>query len=488
MPSCSKDFLWMKLLHNAWKWHYIKGASSSTRHISLLNSDDLTKLDHGPLHATLPDSYLNTGSVYVHWPYCRQRCSYCNFVKFIPHPNSHWTVENNTLENFIVKELQHNLRHSHISSVHSVFFGGGTPSLARPQMVEKVLKTIQEMCSLEENVEITLEGNPTSLETNKLKDFKAVGVNRVSIGVQALDAASLRLLNRDHSVQEALHCISIAKQLFPGRLSVDLIFGRPNQTTESWERELENMLTVCDNHISLYQLTLERGTKLFHQVQSGEIIVPDADQMADLYEIAVSLLNKAGFRRYEISNFAHGCSAESVHNKSYWQGLQYIGIGPGAHSRIIPKYIKENNCLMHETKLHNSRIYEASKNGLPEQCSNNCIIREARVNAADPVNWLREVKLKGAGVRKITSQTSLDVVSEYVASGLRTSEGITQERWNVFMPQITLLEIFNEKTKWLQEGKLLHVTNEGVKASSHGLNVLDSILPYLLNILEEKFA
>lgn len=498
--SVRSTFSLMKVLHSIWKWHPIKVGSISITHVHTLSNEDLKKAEQRLSHATLPKSYINNGSVYVHWPYCRQRCSYCNFVKFIPHPNSYWTVQDNTLEHFMVKELEHSLQHSYITNVKSVYFGGGTPSLARPQMIEKVLETIQAVCSLEGNAEITLEVNPTSFETNKLKDFKSVGVNRVSIGVQALDETSLRLLNRDHSVPEALHCINIAKQLFPGRVSVDLIFGRPNQTSGSLVKELETILSFCDNHISLYQLTLERGTKLFNQHLSGEVKVPSADQMADLYEVAVSLLGDSGFKRYEVSNFAHGCSAESVHNKSYWRGLQYIGIGPGAHSRVVPKNtIEKNNvvynvysskCSEQDKMWSGSRIYEENSFNPTIQLSKNffsCTIREARVNAADPANWLREVQIKGSGVRKVTAQTVLDIVSEYMASGLRTSEGITAEKWSMFLPQISLFDIFHERTLWLQESELLCVSKQGLKATSIGLNVLDSILPYLLNILEEKF-
>ncbi|XP_042228643.1 radical S-adenosyl methionine domain-containing protein 1, mitochondrial-like isoform X2 [Homarus americanus] len=457
----------MKILQHLWKYHQRGVIFADLRYLNTYSTEKFPSSEEKLSHAYLPKSYLNTGSVYVHWPYCRQRCSYCNFVKFIPHPNSHWTIQDNILEDAM-----------------------------------KVLAAIEEVCHLEENAEITLEGNPTSLETKKLKDFRAVkGINRVSIGVQALDESSLRLLNRDHSIKEAMQCIHVAKQLFPGRMSIDLIFGRPAQTTQSWAQELEKVLSFCDDHISLYQLTVERGTKLFCQVKSGEVIMPSTDQMADLYEVAVSLLDSSGFTRYEVSNFARGYLAECVHNKSYWQGLQYIGVGPGAHSRVVPKTISENNsvdnlCISKfsrkETHFNNSRNNELhslqNNNCLSKNDYNNYTVREARVNAADPANWLREVTLNGSGVRKITPQTMFDVICEYVASGLRTNTGITAETWNILLPHITLWEAFHESTVWLQENKLLQVSSERVKATRQGLNVLDSILPYLLNILEEKFT
>lgn len=230
--------------------------------------------------------------------------------------------------------------------------------------------------------------------------------------------------------------------------------------------------------------------------------MPCADQVADFYEAALSLLEDSGFKRYEVSNFARGCSAESLHNKSYWQGLQYIGIGPGAHSRIVPKSFSDKQSLVHNSHtvkysenyatLKSFEGYGVNKfkpeSSLNDFHLNSCMIREARVNAADPANWLGEVRLKGTGVRKTTAQTRFDVLSEYVASGLRTSEGITAVRWNVFLPHVTLWEVFHERTMWLQECNLLQMSCEGLKATSYGLNVLDSILPYLLNILAERLT
>ncbi|XP_063597352.1 radical S-adenosyl methionine domain-containing protein 1, mitochondrial-like [Penaeus indicus] len=220
-------------------------------------------------HNSLAESYISEGSVYVHWPYCRQRCTYCNFVKFIPHQKSQWTLQNEVLEDAMVKELQNALRSSYISTIKSVFFGGGTPSLARPHLIEKIMNAVQGTCSVTKNAEITLEVNPTPQESVKLKDFTSAGINRVSLGIQALDDSSLKFFNRDHSVEEALKSIEYAKKLFPGRVSLDLIFGRPRQTLKRWMDELHKVLNVCDNHLSLYQLTVERGTKLHRQVAAG---------------------------------------------------------------------------------------------------------------------------------------------------------------------------------------------------------------------------
>lgn len=434
-------------------------------------------------HNSLTESYISEGSVYVHWPYCRQRCSYCNFVKFIPHEKSQWTLQNEVLEDAMVKELQNALRNSYISTVKSVFFGGGTPSLARPHLIEKIMNTVHGICSITKNAEITLEMNPTPQESLKLKDFASAGINRVSLGIQALDDSSLKFFNRDHSVEEALKFIEYAKKLFPGRVSLDLIFGRPRQTHKRWIDELHKVLNVCDDHLSLYQLTVERGTKLNRLVTAGEVVLPEDDVMAMLYEAAVSLLHNFGFKRYEVSNFSRGFEAECLHNKLYWKNSQYIGVGPGAHSRVVLKNYALLNPERGPGKPIDLRIEEknAHKNLLTR---NFC--RAAIVNAADPLSWLREVELHGTGARNIKFQTRLDILHEYIASGLRTSGGITADIWQSFCPWRPLADIFQEDTLWLQEKNLLEISDTFMRATDLGLNVLDYILPYLINVVEKE--
>lgn len=234
---------------------------------------------------------------------------------------------------------------------------------------------------------------------------------------------------------------------------------------------------------------------------SGELTTPDVNQMANLYEAAVSLLEASGFRRYEVSNFAQGASAESSHNKSYWQGAQYIGIGPGAHSRVVPKSTTQNYASLYSSSptqyLHDASDIMISRakqmNNITSEsssqvyASNNSVFREARVNAADPVSWLTEIRHKGTGVRKVTPQTRFDVLCEYVSTGLRTSEGVTSTRWRTLLPELSPWDIFKESTAWLQETNMLEITQNKLKVTNQGLNVLDSILPFLLHILGEKF-
>ncbi|KAK4328420.1 hypothetical protein Pmani_001168 [Petrolisthes manimaculis] len=382
------------------------------------------------------------------------------------------------LEDAMVREIQYSLQGSYITKVFSVYFGGGTPSLARPHLIQKVLQGIQDVCELDEKAEVTLEVNPTPTQTNKLQHFKAAGINRVSIGVQSLDNDVLRHLNRDHSVSDAVACINVAQQLFTGRVSLDAIFGLPNQTLERWRQDVRTIVNLCKDHLSLYQLTVEPGTQLYHQVKSGEVKVPCVDQLADMYEASVQMLKDVGLGRYEVSNFASNYSTQSRHNKAYWQASQYLGVGPGAHTRIV----HNDNIDMGCTESGNLR----KKNTPNLNISLTDIIREARVNACDPVSWLREVGRKGTGVRKVEQQTRLDVASEYLASGLRSTDGVTEARWSVFLPQHTLYDIFSDRAKWLQQEQLIILSPEGMKVSELGLNVLDSILPHLLSILVEK--
>ncbi|XP_067285161.1 radical S-adenosyl methionine domain-containing protein 1, mitochondrial isoform X1 [Pseudorasbora parva] len=270
--------------------------------------------------------HADEASLYVHWPYCLKRCSYCNFNKYIPRSQNHAVLMTECLQ----KETQTLLQLSQVSRISSVFFGGGTPSLAHPSTIAAVLETVSKNAHLSDDAEVTLEVNPTPAGKASLNDFMLAGVTRFSIGIQSLNDDHLRILGRDHNSQHALQTVSEARMLCPGRVSVDVMFALPGQSVKSWESELEKLLPVCDDHISLYQLTLERGTQLFKQVERGELSVPGEDATADMYKSARRVLEKAGFCQYEVSNFAKN-STVSEHNIGYWKGHQYIGVGPALH-------------------------------------------------------------------------------------------------------------------------------------------------------------
>uniref|UniRef100_A0A8C3PNM6 Radical S-adenosyl methionine domain-containing protein n=1 Tax=Calidris pygmaea TaxID=425635 RepID=A0A8C3PNM6_9CHAR len=387
------------------------------------------------------------------WPYCRKRCSYCNFNKYVVP-----VVDEAAVGSCLVREARTLLRLSRVQSVTSVFFGGGTPSLASPGTVAAVLEAIAGAAHLPADAEVTLEANPSSASPQRLQGFRAAGVNRLSIGVQSLDDAELRLLGREHTAAEARGAVEAARGLFPGRTSIDLIFGLPGQSRDAWSRGLEAALGLCDDHLSLYQLTLERGTALAAQVFGGNLPTPPQDLVADMYHIACAALLSAGFRHYEVSNFARK-GALSTHNLSYWRAEQYIGVGPGAHGRFVPW--GEGGCR-----------------------------REARVQTLEPDAWMREVQSRGHGTRRRTVLSPLEQLEEVLALGLRTDEGVPHERWGRFSPHLSLEAVFGapgEAAELQQQGWLV-LDGGGLRCRREGLALLDSLLPGLLCQLQRGWA
>ncbi|XP_064621389.1 radical S-adenosyl methionine domain-containing protein 1, mitochondrial-like isoform X2 [Lineus longissimus] len=386
------------------------------------------------------------------WPYCEKRCTYCNFNKYISKQ-----VDHEQMKRCLGKEIQSLIYLSGIKEITSIFFGGGTPSLAEPSTLGHVIETVAKEATLADSAEITMEANPTSVEATKLREFKAAGINRLSLGIQALNDRDLKILGREHTVQEALSCLSKAKSLFPGKTSLDLIFGRPFQTLELWQDELHKTANLlADGHVSLYQLTLERGTALFKSVQNGELTVPDTDVTAEMYEMAVQTLKKSGLKRYEASNFARNASAESSHNKSYWEGSQYIGVGPGAHGRFIVQ----------------------SEGGTA---------REARIQTLEPKYWMWEVEKRGHATRKAVEQTRQEVMEEILMLGMRTKSGVPNKRWLRFSDDVPLAKIFGGHpmlSDFIQFG-LLEFSPERLVATERGLNLIDSLMPTIINILHD---
>ncbi|NWW30225.1 RSAD1 protein, partial [Panurus biarmicus] len=380
----------------------------------------------------------------LQWPYCSKRCSYCNFNTYVVP-----AVDEAALRACLVREAQTLLHLSQVHSITSVFFGGGTPSLASPSTIAAVLEAVAGAAHLPAGAEVTLEANPSSTSTSRLSGFRAAGVNRLSIGVQSLDDAELRMLGREHTAAEAQKAVEVARGLFPGRTSIDLLFGLPGQSRDAWAQGLEAALRLCDDHISLYQLTLERGTALAAQVRRGTLPAPSQDLLADMYQTARTVLMAAGFRHYEVSNFARK-GALSTHNLSYWRADQYIGVGPGAHGRfVLPG---EGGC------------------------------REARVQTLEPVTWMWEVQNQGHGTRSRVVLSLQEQLEELLTLGLRTDEGITHERWGHFSPELSLQAIFGEpgEARALQQEGWLVLDSGGLRCTWAGLAVLDSLLPDLL--------
>lgn len=266
-------------------------------------------------------------ALYVHWPFCKAKCPYCDF-------NSHVRegVDHSAWRNALLTEMTYMGERLEGRRISSVFFGGGTPSLMQADTVEAVLRTADDIWGLDVGCEITLEANPTSVEAAKFRDFKAAGVNRVSIGVQALNDVDLKALGRQHSAQEGIAAVELAASVFD-RYSFDLIYARPHQTEDAWAAELAQAIQMAGDHMSVYQLTIEPGTQFHTLYNSGRLAMPSEELSASFYDITQRLLNAAGMPAYEVSNHAKaGC--ESRHNLTYWQYGEYAGIGPGAHGRI----------------------------------------------------------------------------------------------------------------------------------------------------------
>lgn len=269
-------------------------------------------------------------ALYVHWPYCARICPYCDFNVV---RERGWTDEQALLVEAILADMEAQATLTGPRRLASIFFGGGTPSLMDPAAVAAVIERARALFPPAGDIEISLEANPTDAEADRFAALAAAGVNRLSMGVQALDDASLAFLGRNHSAAEARRAVAVAARAFP-RLSIDLIYARPGQTVEAWVAELTEALDLGFEHVSPYQLTIEPTTAFGRAVARGVWTPPDEDLAAALYETTQSVLEAAGFEAYEVSNHARGFAARSGHNLHVWRGGDYLGLGPGAHGRL----------------------------------------------------------------------------------------------------------------------------------------------------------
>jgi putative oxygen-independent coproporphyrinogen III oxidase len=325
--------------------------------------------------------------VYVHWPFCLAKCPYCDFNSHVRHGD---VAEDRFLAAYLA-ELDHFAALAPGRIVSSVFFGGGTPSLMQPRTVAASLDRIAKLWGVAPDVEITLEANPTSVEAERFAGYRACGVNRLSLGVQALDDPSLKALGRMHTAEEALTALALAMRHFE-RVSFDLIYSREGQTMDQWREELTRALTHAADHLSLYQLTIERGTPFAARYAAGTLTIPDSGYASELYRLTQELCEAAGLPAYEISNHARPGS-ESRHNLIYWRGHDYVGVGPGAHARIT---------------------FGAS--------------RRALVAIKSPEAWLEAVEASGHGLEQDETLSRDESADEYLLMGLRLAEGIDLRR------------------------------------------------------------
>ena len=326
--------------------------------------------------------------VYVHWPFCLSKCPYCDFNSHVRHK----PVDEERYLAAFKTEIAHRAALTKGRKVSSVFFGGGTPSLMKPQTVQGILDAIAAHWSIENKAEITLEANPTSVEAERFRGYRAAGVNRVSLGVQAMNDADLKALGRLHSAAEAMRAVETAGSIFD-RISFDLIYARPGQTVWAWKAELEEAISRAGDHLSLYQLTIEPDTMFEKLFEAGKLKVPDADLSRDLWDITQEITQKHGLPAYEISNHAKK-GQESLHNLIYWRYGEYAGIGPGAHGRLL----------------------------LPSG-------RRAQSTEKHPEMWLTSVETDGHGLVEDSALTQEEQGDEFLLMGLRLKEGIDLARY-----------------------------------------------------------
>ena len=376
-------------------------------------------------------------AVYIHWPFCRSKCPYCDF-------NSHVRdrVDTARWERALLADLDHHAGLVPGREVGSVFFGGGTPSLMPPATVAALLGRVRARWAVTPDIEVTLEANPNSVEAARFHAFAAAGVNRLSLGVQALDPAALRMLGRAHDRGEAIDAIEHARASF-ARFSFDLIYARPGQSLAAWRHELDEALTLAGDHLSLYQLTIEPGTAFATLYRRGELAVPAEEDAAVLFETTQDRVAAHGFPAYEISNHARP-GAECRHNLVYWRYQDYVGIGPGAHGRFTRDDVK----------------YATRQARLPER-------------------WLAAVEKAGTGIEEMAVIDRDSAVEEMLMMGLRLTEGVARARLEHAAGR-DAETLFGDNLAPLVEGGFLTLDSDRLAVTAAGRQRLNAVLAALL--------
>ena len=348
----------------------------------------------------MPEDWENAGfGLYIHWPFCQAKCPYCDF-------NSHVAakIDQHAWAKAYLSEIERVGAETQGRILRSVFLGGGTPSMMDPEIVDAILTKVRATWGMANDIEITLEANPTSVEAGRFAGYRQAGVNRVSMGIQALNDVDLKALGRLHSTKEALTAFDIARTTFD-RISFDLIYARQNQTLQGWRDELTQALSMAIDHLSLYQLTIEGGTAFGDRYAAGKLRgLPDEDRAADMFELTQELCDQHGFPAYEVSNHAKSGS-ESIHNNIYWKYGDYAGIGPGAHGRLTL------NGQKFATETH-----------------------------LTPGRWLKSVTQNASGESERSLLSSEDQVTEFLLMGLRLNKGVDLAR----LPDVAIQKLDNK--------------------------------------------
>ena len=377
--------------------------------------------------------------VYVHWPFCLSKCPYCDFNSHVRHggyDEAHYVRA-------IQSEIAAAAERAPGRIVSTIFFGGGTPSLMEPSTAAAIIDRVADRWAVAPDIEITLEANPSSVEAARFADLASAGVNRVSLGVQALDGASLAFLGRRHDAAEALAALAVAKRQF-ARSSFDLIYARPGQTVEAWRAELGRALEEDTEHLSVYQLTIEAGTKFATLAARGELAMPDEETQAGLYEATQEIMDAAGLPAYEISNHARP-GAESRHNLTYWRYGDYVGIGPGAHGRVTIEGQKL------ATRAHKA-----------------------------PEIWLDRVAANGHGAHPDVPVTMAERRDELLMMGLRLTEGVSRAEMRDALGSDVDALLDPRKLARLIDAGFLALDAERLRATPAGRQRLNAVLISLL--------
>jgi oxygen-independent coproporphyrinogen-3 oxidase len=371
-------------------------------------------------------------SIYIHWPFCLSKCPYCDF-------NSH--VQNNITQSewqqAYLREIDGYKDVLQGKTIKTIFIGGGTPSLASPELYNAIFNQLAKYAKFSPQIEITIEANPTSVEAIKFKAFREVGINRVSLGIQSLRPEALKFLGREHSATEAKQAIAIAATYFEN-YSFDLIYARPQQTLREWRHELEEALAIAPHHLSLYQLTIEKGTKFFAEHRAGKFKMPEEELAAEFYELTQEIMESHGMPAYEISNHAKP-GLECQHNLVYWRYGKYLGLGAGAHGRFA----------------HAGKWYST-------------------INYSLPNKWLHSIQQNGSALQQKNLLTQEDINLERVLMGMRITEGVPK-RW------LQNIQILTELVELNLLKSYTYNKEEYIATTSSGRLILNQLLNKLLS-------
>jgi oxygen-independent coproporphyrinogen-3 oxidase len=370
--------------------------------------------------------------IYVHWPFCRSKCPYCDFNSHV----RHGLIDQPRFVRAFTAEIAATAARAPGRIVTTIFFGGGTPSLMEPATVAAILDAVASNWPVADDVEVTLEANPTSVEARRFAGYRAAGINRVSLGVQALDDTALSALGRTHTAQEALGAVAIARRIFE-RYSFDLIYARPGHTAAQWRAELTSAISQAAGHLSLYQLTIEPATPFAALHAAGRLAIPDADHARSLYDVTQEICAAAGLPAYEVSNHARP-GEECRHNLVYWRYHEYAGIGPGAHGRL-------------------------DIDG----------VRRATAAEKQPEAWLRLVESQGHGLVTDELLSRAETADEYLLMGLRLAEGIDLNRFEMLAGRA----LSAEQIGYLARHGLVETPGaDRLRVTATGFPVLDAVV------------